>query len=139
MEKQNMQDISNVIPNTPTLCEIGKQPTNTKHKTVIFVLKSFQMKYILILFSMVCFSQEYHIDNNNINALKAYQVNVKEQADICVFFVNIREKVTKNGCWFIGKRTLTSKPIRYVNFPQQADLRFYKVKIKEQAGYKKGS
>jgi hypothetical protein len=97
------------------------------------------MKYFLLLFSMVCFSQEYHVDNNNINALKVYQVNVKEQADIYVFFVDKREKVTKNGCWFIGKRTPTSKPIRYVNFAQQADLRFYVVKIKEQAGYKKGS
>lgn len=96
------------------------------------------MKYLLLFFSLACFCQEYHIDNNNINALKIYEVNIQEQADVLVFFVKNKEQTTKNGCWFISKRTPTSKPIRYVDFPQLADLKIYRVKIKEQAGYKNG-
>lgn len=96
------------------------------------------MKYLLLLFSVACFSQQYHIDNNNINALKIYEVSIQEQADVLVFFVKDKIQANKNGCWFVGSRTPTSKPIRYVNFPGQADLRIYRVKIKEQAGYKKG-
>ncbi|MCV9929505.1 DUF6150 family protein [Flavobacterium sp. LS1R49] len=94
---------------------------------------------ICFLTSLFGYSQEYYVDNNNINALKVYEVNSPEQANILVFLVRNKEQTTQNGCWFIGKRTPTSKPIRYVNFPQQADLRVYQVRIKEQAGYKKGS
>jgi len=96
------------------------------------------MKYIFLLFSMMCFSQEYHIDNNNLYALKVYEVNTKEQADVLVFLVKNKDQITKKGYWFIGQRTPTSKPIRYVDFPQQADLKIYRVNIKEQAGYKNG-
>lgn len=100
------------------------------------------MKKILFttcfLISFCGYSQEYHIDNTNINAFKVYEVNAPEQADVLVFFVKNKEQANKKGCWFIGKRTATSSPIRYVNFPQQADLKIYRVKIKEQAGFKKG-
>ena len=90
------------------------------------------MKYILLLFSVFCFSQEYHIDNNNINALKVYEVSAREQADILVYFVNNKNQISQKGCWYVGRRTSTSKPIRYVNFPLQADLKFYRVQTKQQ-------
>lgn len=95
------------------------------------------MKYLLLLFSIACFSQEYHIDKNDIKALRIYEVNTQQQADFLVFFVKDKTQADKNGCWFVGSRTPTSKPIRYVNFPDQADLRIYRVRIKEQAGCKK--
>jgi hypothetical protein len=93
---------------------------------------------ICFLTSLFGYSQEYHIDNTNINTLKVYEVNSPEQADVLVLFVKNKEQTTKNGYWFIGKKTSTSKPIRYVNFPQQADLKIYQVKIKEQVKTKKG-
>jgi hypothetical protein len=90
------------------------------------------MKYILLLFSTVCFSQEYHIDNNDIKALKLYEVSVREQADMLVYFVNNKNQISKKGCWYVDRKTPTSKPIRYVNFPQQADVKIYRVRTKEQ-------
>ena len=90
------------------------------------------MKYILLLFSMVCFSQEYHIDNKDINALKVYEVNARQQADILVYFVNNKNQITKKGCWYVDRKTPTSTPIRYVSFPQQADVKIYRVRTKEQ-------
>lgn len=90
------------------------------------------MKYILLLFTIVSFSQEYHIDNNDINALKVYEVNAREQADILVFFVHNKNQITKKGCWYVDRNTPTSKPIRYVSFPQQADVKIYRVRTKEQ-------
>ncbi|MEO6176792.1 MAG: DUF6150 family protein [Flavobacterium circumlabens] len=90
------------------------------------------MKYILFLFSMVCFSQEYHIDSHDINALKVYEVRTREQADILVYFVNNKNQILKKGCWFVDRKTPTSKPIRYVNFPQQADIKIYRVRTREQ-------
>lgn len=90
------------------------------------------MKYIFLLFTIVSFSQEYHIDNNDIKALKVYEVNAREQADMLVYFVNSKSQITKKGCWYVDRKTATSKPIRYVSFPQQADVKIYRVKAKEQ-------
>jgi hypothetical protein len=91
------------------------------------------MKYLLFLFfTILSFSQEYHIDNNDINALKVYEVNVRQQADILVYFVNNKNQISEKGCWYVGRRSPTSKPIRYVNFPLQADVKFYRVQAKEQ-------
>lgn len=90
------------------------------------------MKCLLLLFSIACFSQEYHIDNNNLQALKVYETNAREQADIPVYFVSEKHQITKKGCWYVGRRTATSRPMRYVNFPQQADVKIYRVRTKEQ-------
>lgn len=90
------------------------------------------MKYILLLLSMACFSQEYHIDKNNIQSLKVYQTSTREQADISVYFVNNKSQITKKGCWYVDRKTPTSKPIRYVSFPEQADVKIYRVRTKEQ-------
>ena len=81
---------------------------------------------------MVCFSQQYHIDNNDINALKVYEVNSRQQADILVYFVNNKNQITKKGCWYVDRKTPASRPIRYVSFPEQADVKIYRVRTKEQ-------
>lgn len=90
------------------------------------------MKYILLLFTAFSFAQQYHIDSQDINALKVYEVNAKEQADMLVYFVNSKSQITKKGCWFVDRKTPTSKPIRFVSFPQQADIKIYRVRTKEQ-------
>lgn len=90
------------------------------------------MKYIFLLFTLVSFSQEYHIDSRDMNALKVYEVNAREQADLLVCFVTSKNQITKKGCWYVDRKTPTSKAIRYVNFPQQADVKIYRVRTKEQ-------
>ena len=96
------------------------------------------MKYLIILlFATLGYSQEYHLDNNNPNALRLYKTKTALQASINVFMVNAKSQTNTNGLWYIGKKTTTSQPIRFVNYIEQAQIVFYEVHYKEQAGHKK--
>lgn len=83
------------------------------------------------------YSQEYHIEDGNIKALKVFEVQTEEQAELNVFFVKNREQAKKQGLWYIGRHTPTSKPIRFVRIQEQADVRYYVVKNELQAGKRK--
>jgi len=89
---------------------------------------------ILVLFSVAVHSQQYHVEDGNIKALKVFEVPIQEQANLNVFFVKNREQAKKTGLWYIGRRTPTGKPIRFVRIREQADILYYVVKTEQNAG-----